>query len=1095
MLKANRGRFFVEKLALVLAFVLLTATLAAAQMGGTAAVSGTVTDASGGLVPGVKITVTNTGTGIANSVASDSQGKYTLTSLAVGDYTVTAEKEGFQQLTQTGVGLSVGKNTIVDIVLRVGQVSQQVQVAAEALVVETQDSSLGMLVGAEQVKDLPLNGRSYISMATFSPGVTAIPSNTVSGFGEGTAMRLSVNGARQEGQVFLTDNTDTKGLWGNSTGAQLAGTTLGIDAISEFQVLTNTYGAQYGGNGTVINAAIRSGTNTFHGTVFDFERNSALDARNPFDPVSGPPPFYRHQFGGAVGGPIKKNKVFFFANYEGLRQNLGLTPAPFNVPDNNARQGLIPCYQAPGVTCDPTTNLANVAAAFPAAFATIKPILLTWPGSNGAELAGPVSSCAAPPCPSGAAFYTINLQQPVSENYGVGKLDYNFSSSDSLMLTYILDRASLVQPNYIPTQSALNNQMTNQVTIEEKKIISPTMINTAHLSYFRPQVTTAVVDTPALNILPGHFGGGWGVTGSNWSGDGGPGIIYSFINYWTGADQFFWTKGKHALQMGLDITRRQENINWPLGFQGAYTFPTELAFFQATPSNYSGPEPAFTDAMRGFRRTGVAPYLTDTYQITRRLTLTLGIRYDFMSNISEVHNKFTNITNLFTSTGFSAVPHAYYTNPTKTNIAPRVGFAWSPFGDRKTSVRGGFGMFYDSPIPSQLSLAYSTNPPYFAVNQSNPCLPPNPFCAGGGVLPARPSLSQGLLYGAPGEYPNHNPYLMQFNLNIQRQVFANTVFSIGYVGTQARHLYIKDNENTCAPTSIAANGYYVRGYTNAVALAGTCPMTDNNNFASMNIAIPRGTSNYNALQTSLVHNFSKGVEFQAAYTWSRCLSVGDNYTGGDSINIGSRGGSSGGLYPGFAVSSRGNQDHAPCDFNITHIFSGNVLYRLPFHGNRLVEGWQASLIASVNSGFLTTPVVGVDTALCGFNACAAIVRPNVVPGCDLYAGARTVGKWFNTACFSVPALGTFGNAGRNIIKNPGFSQFDFSVTKGTKISETTKLEIRAEIFNSLNHTNLGFPAFSLYTNTSGAPNATAGKIQDTAGFTSRQIQLGAKFIF
>jgi hypothetical protein len=192
---------------------------------------------------------------------------------------VTAEKEGFQQITQTGVALSVGKNTIVDIVLRVGQVSQQVQVAAEALVVETQDSSLGMLVGAEEVKDLPLNGRSYISMATFSPGVTAIPSNTVSGFGEGTAMRLSVNGARQEGQLFLTDNTDTKGLWGNSTGAQLAGTTLGIDAISEFQVLTNTYGAQYGGNGTVINAAIRSGTNTFHGTVFDFERNSAMDAR------------------------------------------------------------------------------------------------------------------------------------------------------------------------------------------------------------------------------------------------------------------------------------------------------------------------------------------------------------------------------------------------------------------------------------------------------------------------------------------------------------------------------------------------------------------------------------------------------------------------------------------------------------------------------------------------------------------------------------------------------------------------------------------------------------------------------------------------
>jgi hypothetical protein len=678
----------------------------------------------------------------------------------------------------------------------------------------------------------------------------------------------------------------------------------------------------------------------------------------------------------------------------------------------------------------------------------------------------------------------------------VAKLDYNFSSSDSILLTYIVDRAYLVQPAFITSQSAINNQMTNQVTIEEKKIISPTMINTAHFSYFRPQVTTDSADTPALTILPGHLGGGWGVTGSNWSGNGGPGLIYSFINNWQLSDQFFWTKGKHQIQMGMDLTRKEENINWPLGFQGSYTFSNELNFFKAIPSQYSGPQPQTTDAMRGFRRTGLAPYFTDKYQITPRLTLTLGIRYDWTSNISEVQNKFTTITNLSTATGFVPVPHAYFTNPTSRNIAPRVGFAWDLFGDHKTSIRGGFGMFYDSPIPAQLSLAYSTDPPYYSVNLSNPCLPPNPFAGcpaqATPVLP-KPLLSQGLLYGAPGEYPNHNPYLMQYNLNVQRQIFANTVFSIGYVGTQGRHLYIKDDENTCTPTSIAPNGYYIRNYAFQTT---TCPTTPNVNFANLNIAIPRGTSNYNALQTSLIRNFGKGVEFQAAYTWSRCLSEGDNYTGGDSINIGSRGGSAGGLYPGFAVSSLGNQDHAPCDFNVTHVFSSNVLYALPFHGNRLIEGWTTSLLGSIRSGFFTTPIVGVDQANCGFNACSGIVRPNVVPGCDFYARTTSVtAEWYNPACFTEPTLGMFGNAGRNIIKNPGFLQFDISVAKDTKITESTKIQIRAEFFNFLNHTNLGFPTFSLFTNSTGTRNSVAGQIQDTAGYTSRQIQFAAKFIF
>jgi hypothetical protein len=328
---------------------------------------------------------------------------------------------------------------------------------------------------------------------------------------------------------------------------------------------------------------------------------------------------------------------------------------------------------------------------------------------------------------------------------------------------------------------------------------------------------------------------------------------------------------------------------------------------------------------------------------------------------------------------------------------------------------------------------------------------------------------------------------MQFNLNIQREILPNTVLTVGYVGTQARHLYIKDNENPCLPTGVTASGFLIRNYSGTTAANGLCP-TANPTFAQMSIAIPRGTSNYNALQASLVRNFNKGLEFSFAYTYSRCISQGDNYTGGDSVNIGSRGGSAGGLYPGYIVYGNKDGDIAPCDFHLSQIFSSNVLYSLPFHGNRAVEGWQASLISSVHSGFLTTPTNGLDSANCGFNSCAAIERPDIVSGCDLYTGFETVARWFNPACFVAPAAGVFGNAGRNIIKGPGFANFDISITKDTKITETTRVQIRAEIFNFVNHPNLGFPIFT-------RTNTSFGAIQDTAGYTSRQIQLGAKFIF
>ena len=333
------------------------------QSAGT--ILGAVVDTQNARIPGVNMVITNSGTGIATTVKTDSSGLYSAPSLPIGTYSVTASKDGFETVTQSPITLTVGRSAVIDITLRVGQVSSQVQVEADAPVVETSSSSVSYLIGEKEVRDLPLNGRNLMQLTLLAPGVQPVPQENTEGastivpFGFGSPQRFSIAGGRPQGQLYLIESTDTAGVWGNGTGANLVGTTLGVDAIAEFEVLTNTYSAVYGGNGAVVNAALRSGTNNLHGSAYEFLRNSALDARNYFDPLSGALPFKRNQFGATLGGPIRKDKTFFFVNYEGLRQELTV-PVITTVPDANFRNGYLPCAQAVGFPCNPATGLANV---------------------------------------------------------------------------------------------------------------------------------------------------------------------------------------------------------------------------------------------------------------------------------------------------------------------------------------------------------------------------------------------------------------------------------------------------------------------------------------------------------------------------------------------------------------------------------------------------------------------------------------------------------------------------------------------------------------------------------------------------------------
>jgi hypothetical protein len=1056
------------------AFLFAGSTLVLHAQTSTATISGTVSDNQGAVLANTKIVVTNIKTGISTTSATSGSGAYSVPSLPIGTYHVQAERDGFKTSIRGPIVLTVGQEATVNLELAVGQVSEKVEVSADVPTVETTTSSIGWLVGENQVRDLPLNGRNYVQLTLLTPGVQPVPQETSEGaaslvpFGFGSPQRFSVAGGRPQGELFLLDGTDTAGVWGNGTGANLVGTTLGVDGIAEFEVLTNTYTAQYGGNGAAVNAAIRSGTNSFHGSGYEFARNSAMDARNFFDPLSGALPFSRNQFGGTFGGPILKNKTFFFTNYEGLRQSLTV-PVQTIVPDQNFRNGYLPCSQTVGFTCDPTTGLANVGVN-----PGIASYLKTFPIPNGVELG------------NGSAYNNSGLTQPLNENYGVVRIDHNLSSSDALFGSYVIDDANLTA-RQDPVTTDDDTQRNQYLTVEERKVISPTMLNVGHFSYVRSNINVQTRYIPDLSIVPGSNAiGRIGVTGLATIGINDSAT--EVVNRFTFRDQLSWTKGRHSLQLGMEVVRHLIDANIPIVNGGIVVYnglsifgvePAFQAFLLNHPLAFVGVPTSANDVSREIRHTNLSPYIQDKFQVNRRFVLNLGLRYDFETNPVEKHSKLYNLINPATDTGFTHVPQAFEHNVTKWNFQPRVGFAWDLFGNQKTALRGGFGAFADLPLEMQVQIAYLFNPPIYNVTQILFPTIPNPF--GSGLVVGLPGGGQQTAYN-----PKMNDYIMEYNLNLQQEVFPHTVLTLGYVGSKANHLFIGQETNPCLPTSTLSDGTIVRDYNGNPS---TCP-TVNPNLGSIVDRFAVGTSNYNSLQTALDRGFGRNVQFRAAYTYSKCLDYGSYYTGNDSIGPN---GQTAGLQAGNLANIHRNIDYGPCDFDLRHNFTSNIIWQLPFQGNRLKNGWQLSLIAAVHSGTPYSVYDGIDQAeVGGAGAAANAERPDLVPGRSSnptrvhITPSGVIG--FDATAFQLQAPGVFGDLGRNTLTAPGVREIDFSVAKETKITERTALQLRLDIFNLANHTNFGFPSAALFT------GATPGVITSTST-TSRQLQLSAKFNF
>jgi len=1054
-------------------------------------ISGTVTDASGAVIVGTNIEVKDVGTGVTYPTVTDPQGQYIVPELTVGTYQVQAGKSGFRTSVHSGITLTVGAHLLVDFKLPIGEAKEVITVTGEVSQVDSTTATVSSLVASRQMQDLPLNGRNFEQLLSLAAGVQSISQNGggggVSSSFYGAESNYSVSGSRPVGQSFLLDNTDITNFWQHGTGSSVTGNSLGMDAIQEFSVLTNTYSAEYGGTGAAVNAVTKSGTNALHGTVFDYLRNSVFDAKNYFDvPNLAIPPFRRNQFGAALGGPIKKDKAFFFFNYEGLRSSQGITGRAL-VPDTSITSSLNG-GDAPACTDSQTAAAGTLAC-------VMAPVLALYPAPTpGATSVGTF--------PGFNSWYYSQAPLVVNEDYLLGRLDYVIDPKDSLFMRYVHDGANEHQPypaSTLPYWPETDKSGNHYFTMEERRTISNNLVNAARFSIVRTNENAVNVSTlPAASDplrcsvtgAPCAPGAQDITVGVGYLASMGPSSSSPFQivqNKYAFGDDVILTHGKHSIRFGVGFTRVQSNLTNPFGQDGYFIYSNFADFVAnvvsidltsgAPNSVYTGGGQNIPFSLRHyFRQWESAPYIQDDWKVTPTLTLNLGVRWDWASNaISAGGVPLEGLSNPLTNTAFVPLSNVVGSNPNLKNIDPRIGLAWDPFKDHKTSVRAGFGIFHEPLAARTYASAFDLTPPtvsYEATSQPFPCFPNSP-CYNGGTAPA---VFAGLDYKT-----NRAPYVMQYNLTIQRQITAGTVFSIGYIGSAGVHLFslhdanpmLYQSEATFAngtpnplynPAATGAPGSLTNPFDGFIACnflveyGVTLPCTNpafgsgsliNFGFANQSLggdASDEATahSSYNSLQTSLNRQFSHNFIGQVSYTWSRCIDNGSASSGLEQGN--------------YEVTDTYNQsyDRGPCSFNVTQSLRINGVYGLPFKGNRAIAGWSVSPIFQASTGL---PINVMDGLGAGGQAGLGGIegpRPNVVPGCNPYL--KTWVNWYNTNCYYLPPYGTLGNSSRDSLIGPGFMDLDISVMKNTKLTEKVSMELRAEFFNILNHTSFGNPA-------------------------------------
>jgi hypothetical protein len=1070
-----------------------------------AVISGTVTDATGAVLAGAAVQARNVGTGISQSAMSDEQGRFRLPDLQIGEYEVQASRSGFQTVVHKGITLNVGSQLVVDFTLPVGQAQQTVTVQGEVSVVDTQSTAVGALVESKQMRDLPLNGRNFTQLLTLAPGVTQIPLGAP-GAGStfyGNGQKYSIAGSRPSGQAYLLDDQDMTNFWNNGPGAGGLGTALGVEAIAEFQTLTNTYSPQFGGNGAVINASSRPGTNGFHGSAYEFLRNDKLEDRNFFDLQSGAPPFHQNQFGGSIGGPIKKDKIFFFANYEGLRKSQ-VTSSLVTVPDACAHQFLT-TISAAGACGGPVPQNNTPLATNPAVQSAVRNTMALWPMPNyNPELV----AAGGVPSQTGQAIVLDPLKG--HENYVLGRIDYNISAKDTLFVRYVLDYAQRDFTTNIPYWPELDTTRDHFVTVEERRIFSPSIANAAHIGFSRTWEDANVYGSPTVAngvVTPGtiassgthplqFFGpqaGREDGTIATFSGITAIGAsttlpFYLVPNKFSYGDDVIWTSGAHSVTFGGTVTRYRENTWAPFIVGGNWTFPNITAFLQGAASQVQGQvsdvQNPTADATKDYRYWLFSPYIEDQWKTTSKLTLTLGLRYSPTTMVGEVRHQMYNLLNPFVPGGhFVPVSTETASNPSLRNFDPRIGLAFDPSSHHKTSIRASFGMFHNVLLSRDLN--YWLQPPFLTATQTSAqgLLYPNLFSNLGPGANVVNVPTNGTLSITNGDYfgVHSTPYQMQWNFNIQRELMPNTVLSAMYIGSHNLHMFIQRDFNYPQPCMSATAGCFYNGAPTFASATGVPNPRLDPQYNSLQLADNLADSHYEALQTSLDHRFSSGWQAQVSYTYSKSIDNGSGTYGLDGGGIASN--------PFNMALDRGVSN-----FNRAHNFRLSGIYNLPFRARGtlggFVNGWQAVGVFTYLSGSPANATSAPNRVFTGTGSNAG--RPNAVAGCNLYSGLHTLNAWFNTACFTEQALGTYGNSGRDTIIGPNLWNLDDSLTKDFRIKEAFTVQFRAEAFNIMNHPSFQLPNTQIFAGA--ALNGSAGKITATNS-QPRQVQLALKVLF
>jgi Carboxypeptidase regulatory-like domain len=1036
--------------------LLLTPVVQAQIVGG--AISGAVRDPTGAVLPAANVTVRNLETGAERRLVSDSGGRYLAPSIAVGNYEVIASKEGFNTQQKTGITLVVGQSTTVDFLLVVGELRQVVSVEDTPSPVELTTQQTAGVVNERQVKELPLNGRSYDGLLSLNPAVVNYSAQRSGGVGTSNSSvgnMFAVSGHRPQDNLFLLNGVEYTGAsLINNTPGGTSGQLLGVEGVREFNLVSDTYGAEYGKrSGAQVSIVTSSGGNQIHGSAYEFIRNDVLDARNFFDQGSIPQ-FQRNVFGASLGGPIKKNKLFVFGNYEGYHQRLGLSNVTL-VPDDAARTGILP----------------GVAKRIPISPA-VQQLLSLWPVQNGPEVGGGIAEAFNHPV------------QAIREDFGTLRVDENFSDRDTLFAVYTVDDSVAHTPTVNPLSTVFETLREQVASIQEQHVFSPNLLNTARFGFSRAGyffTGQTPVDTPGwlagAPIGAVVVGGGTALNGASQISGAGTNAgsnLTAVRNLFTYDDHIVFSHGIHRIEAGAWFQRVQANDNLAQDQYGQASFSSLTSFLQGTVATFTvvpNPTPL------GWRSLEGAGYVQDAIRLTSRLELRLGFRFESTDGWNEAHGRASNYA--FNNGVIASTPtigtSVFTNNRAKFLPEPRAGLAWDPFGKSKTVIHAGFGIYRS--LLDNLDYRLDQTAPYNTTQAIKNI--PVASLVPGAALPAG-----GLISPSGIQTDAYTPTVISYTFKIEQELAPRTRLSVGYVGSHGYHLMLSADANEPAP-SFAANG--------SIFYAKNAPFL-NPSLANTTTWFSEGVSSYNALQLDVNHSFNHGLQFRGVYTYSKSLDDGTALNSSVAANA-----------PGFVMYPLNpKQDWSLSTTDVRNLGVINATYELPFgqgkawlanvNGwrSKLASGWSLSGIESIQSGLPFTPQLGYNPT--GNGDSRNPIRPSWNPAFTGKVIQGGVSQYFNPNAFIAPATGTYGNVGRNTLIGPGSATLDISALKRTAITERVSLQFRAEFFNVLNRANFSTPNAVVFTSASTTPAPTAGLITATST-TSRQIQFGLKLLF